>query len=90
MVLARSPGCAGQAVDAVSDDTQVKMEDAPKLLKNSKIVISRVGETSRKIGCVVLRHGRPCDKVRGIVNWQTKKTEQLYNVSTLCLDDDNF
>ena len=27
------PGCAGQAADAVSAYTQVKMEDAPKLLK---------------------------------------------------------
>ena len=27
------PECAGQAADAVSADTQVKMEDAPRLLK---------------------------------------------------------
>ena len=26
----RLPGCAGQAADAVSAHTQVKMEDAPK------------------------------------------------------------
>ena len=26
---------------------------------------------------------------RGIVNWQTQKTEQLYTVSTPCLDDHN-
>ena len=30
------PGCAGQAADAVSAYTQVKMEDAPKLLKIPK------------------------------------------------------
>ena len=32
-IISRLPGCAGQAVDAVSAYTQVKMEDAPKLLK---------------------------------------------------------
>ena len=32
-IKARLPGCAGQAADAVFAETQVKMEDAPKLLK---------------------------------------------------------
>ena len=32
-VIARLPGCAGQAADAVSAYTLVKMEDAPSLLK---------------------------------------------------------
>ena len=32
-VIASLPGCAGQAADAVSAYTQVKMEDVPKLLK---------------------------------------------------------
>ena len=32
-VIARLPGCVGQAADAVSAYTQVKMKDAPKLLK---------------------------------------------------------
>ena len=31
-IISRLPGCAGQAADAVSAYTQVKMEDAPKLL----------------------------------------------------------
>ena len=35
-IISRLPGCAGQAADAVSADTEVKMEDAPKLLKNPK------------------------------------------------------
>ena len=35
-VISRLPGCAGQAADAVSADNQVKMEDAPKLLKISE------------------------------------------------------
>ena len=35
-IISRLPGCAGQAADAVSAHTQVKMEDAPKLLKIPK------------------------------------------------------
>ena len=31
-IISRLPGCAGQAADAVSAYTQVKMKDAPKLL----------------------------------------------------------
>ena len=35
-IISRLPRCAGQAADAVSANTQVKMEDAPKLLKIPK------------------------------------------------------
>ena len=35
-IVSRLPGCAGQAADAVSAKTQVKMEDAPSLLKIPK------------------------------------------------------
>ena len=35
-IISRLPSCAGQAADAVSAYTQVKMEDAPKLLKIPK------------------------------------------------------
>ena len=35
-IISRLPGCDGQAADAVSADTQVKMEDAHKLLKIPK------------------------------------------------------
>ena len=35
-IISRLPGCAGQAADAVSAYTQVKMEDAHKLLKIQK------------------------------------------------------
>ena len=35
-IKSRLPGCAGQAADAVSAYTQVKMEDAPSLLKIPK------------------------------------------------------
>ena len=29
-IISRLPACAGQAADAVSDKTQVKIEDTPK------------------------------------------------------------
>ena len=35
-IISRVPGCAGQAADAVSAYTQIKIEDAPKLLKIPK------------------------------------------------------
>ena len=35
-IISRLPGCDGQVADAVSAYTQVKMEDAHKLLKNPK------------------------------------------------------
>ena len=35
-IISRLSGCARQAADAVSAYTQVKMEDAPKLLKYPK------------------------------------------------------
>ena len=35
-VISRLPGCAGQAADAVSACTQVRMEDAPTLSKTQK------------------------------------------------------
>ena len=35
-IISRLPGCDGQAADAVSAYTQVKLEDAPKLLKIPK------------------------------------------------------
>ena len=40
-IISRLPGCAGQAADAVSAYTQVKMEDAPKILKIPKVRMSR-------------------------------------------------
>ena len=35
-IISRLPGCAGQAADEVSAYTQVKMEDAPTLMKIPK------------------------------------------------------
>ena len=40
-IISRLSGCDGQAADAVSACTQVKMEDAHKLLKIPKIGMSR-------------------------------------------------
>ena len=42
-IISGLPGCAGQAADAVSAYTQVKMEDAPKLLKNPKSECPDIG-----------------------------------------------
>ena len=36
-IFSRLPGCAGQAADTVSANTQVKMEDAPTSLKMPKL-----------------------------------------------------
>ena len=40
-IIFRLPGCDGQAADAVSAYTQVKMEDASQIIENSKIGVSR-------------------------------------------------
>ena len=49
-------------------------------------------KTSRKDGCVVPWHVRICSKkaLRGTAGWQTQKVEQLYKVSSPCLDDHQF
>ena len=43
--ISRLPGCAGQAADAVPAYTQVKMEDAPTLLKISNVRMFRYLDT---------------------------------------------
>ena len=42
-VIARLPDCTGQAADAVSAYTQLKLEDAPRLLKNPKENVQTFG-----------------------------------------------
>ena len=44
-VIARLPGCDGQSVDAVSAYIQVKCEDAPRVVKNSQVRMSRRMDT---------------------------------------------
>ena len=43
-IISRLPGCDGQAADSVSADTQVKMEDAPKLFKNPSQNVQILGD----------------------------------------------
>ena len=40
-IISRLPGCAGQAADAVSAFSQVKMEKCSKIIENSQIGMSR-------------------------------------------------
>ena len=60
-IISRLPGCDGQAADAVSAYTQVKMEDAHKLLKNSKIGVSRHldSSTTTQVVKIMVQYGRP-------------------------------
>ena len=60
-IISRLPGCAGQAADAVSAKTQVKMEDAHKSLKHSKIGMSRHLDSSSttQIAKIMVQYGRP-------------------------------
>ena len=60
-IISRLPGCAGQAADAVSAYTQVKMEDAPSLLKKqNEIRMSRYLDTSTKtqVAQIMVQYGR--------------------------------
>ena len=58
--MSRLPGCAGQAADAVSAYTQVKMEGAPSFVKNSEVRMSRYLDTSTKaqMAQIMVQHGR--------------------------------
>ena len=59
-VNAKLPGCAVQAADAVSAYTHVKMEDAPTLLENSPVRMSRYLDTSTttQVAKIMVRHVR--------------------------------
>ena len=63
-IKSRLPGFAGQAADAVSADTQVKMEDTLFFFKKtnkSKVTMSRYLDTSTKaqMAKIMIHHGRP-------------------------------
>ena len=60
-IISRLPGCDGEAADAVSAKTQVKMDDAHKLLKNSKIGVSRHldSSTTTQMAKIMVQYGRP-------------------------------
>ena len=52
-IISRLPGCDRQAADAVSAYTQVKMEDAHKLLKIPK------KRLPRQMARIIVQYGRP-------------------------------
>ena len=60
-LIAKIPGCARQAADAVSSYTHAKMEHAPSLLKNSKVRLFRYLDTSTEtqMAQIMVQHGRP-------------------------------
>ena len=60
-VTPRLTGCAGQAADAISVYTQVKLEDATIIVENSKVRMSRYLDTSTKqqMAQIMVQHGRP-------------------------------
>ena len=60
-IISRLPGCAGQAADAVSAKTQVKMEDARTLLKIPMSECPRYLDTSTEtqVAKIMVQYGRP-------------------------------
>ena len=60
-IISRLPGCDGQAADAVSAYTQVKMEDAPKLLKipKSECPDIWIRLPKHKMAKIMVQYGRP-------------------------------
>ena len=59
-IISRFPGCDGQAANAISVNTQVKMEDAHKLLKKSKVGMSRHldSSTTTQMAKIMVQYGR--------------------------------
>ena len=60
-IISRLLGCDGQAADAVSAYTQVKMEDAHKSFKIPKIGVSRYldSSTTTQMTKIMVQYGRP-------------------------------
>ena len=59
-IISRLPGCAGQAADAVSAYTQVKMEDAHKSLKIPKSECPDMETPSKtQMAKIMVQYGRP-------------------------------
>ena len=59
-IISRLPGCDGQAADAVSGYTQVKMEDAPSLLKIPKSECPDMDmSTKTQMAIIIVQYGRP-------------------------------
>ena len=60
-IISRLPVSDGQAADAVSAYTQVKMEDAPQIIENSQIGMSRHldSSTTTQMAKIMVQYGRP-------------------------------
>ena len=60
-IISRLPGCDGQAAGAVSAFSQVKMEDAHKLLKIPQIGKSRHldSSTTTQVAKIMVQYRRP-------------------------------
>ena len=60
-IISRLPVCAGQAADTVPADSQVKMEDAHKLLKipKSECPDMRIRLPRHKMAKIMVQSGRP-------------------------------
>ena len=61
VIISRLPECAGQAADAVFVKTQVKMVDAPKLLKipKSECPDIWISSTTTQMDKIMVQYGRP-------------------------------
>ena len=59
-IKSRMPGCAGEAADEVSAKTKVKIEDAPKVVENSKIGMFRHldSSTTTQVAKIMVQYGR--------------------------------
>ena len=60
-IMSRLPGCAGQAADAVSAFTHVKIGRCSKIIENSQIGMSRHLDSSTKtrMAKIMVQCGRP-------------------------------
>ena len=59
-IISRLPGCDGQAADAVSAYTQVKMERS-QIIENSKVGVSRHldSSTTTQMAYIMVQYGTP-------------------------------
>ena len=58
-IISRLPGCSGRAADAVSACTQVKMEDAPTLLKIPESECPDRWIRLAQMAKIMVQYGRP-------------------------------
>ena len=60
-IISRLPGCDGQAADAASAYTQVKMEKCSQIIENSQIGVSRHldSSTTTQMAEIMVQYRRP-------------------------------